>query len=91
MANTGKTTTIRKSNGEIAKIQKLETSKRQAGPEYQNMDYYEEQLYRMEKQELKNLDQLDNHKDLTRKSESIQIPNFLQRSSTSDSKSEPEP
>lgn len=34
------------------------------------MDYYEEQLFRMEKQELRNLDQLDNHEDLTRESNS---------------------
>jgi|TARA_B110001450_G_C17417743_1_gene398529 hypothetical protein len=56
LKNTGKTTTIRKSKGEIDKIQKLETSKRIAGPEYLNMDYYEEQLFRMDNQELKNLD-----------------------------------
>lgn len=58
-ANIDKTVILKKKKDKIRKIQSLTKSTRSASLAYSKSDFYEESIYMMKNQELKNLDKLD--------------------------------
>lgn len=55
---------MKKKTEQIRKIKSLEKSQREESVAYSHMDYYDECLYKMKNQEIKNLDQLDDFDEL---------------------------
>ena len=57
--NSHKAVILKKKKDKIKKIQTLTQSTRSASLAYTKSDFYDESIYRMETQEMKNLDKLD--------------------------------
>lgn len=48
--------------------------------DFGGMDYFDEQIYKMDNQQMKNLDQLNNHEILTAQSKGQQVENIRRMS-----------
>lgn len=80
LENHEKSFTLNKSTKEIKKIQSLERSLSSVANDFGGMDYFVEQIYKMDNQQMKNLDQLNNHEILTAQSKGQQVENIRRMS-----------